>query len=207
MAAQPYSNRGTFPVQFFGGGIARSKYTPNATGGPYNQFTGGVVFAGGVLQDNKLFDSTFGTLNYPYQGIRNSYNDNKPYNGLSLDQNASCITQAIPGGKFAVMSQGNYIILTFTSQIAGVANTLLRSPGSSYRKSENKNIGWVNSVLYWKNNAGGFYMYNGLPITPLNSRDNIKTENYPSSYSQPARISFLSTGKLATTMTTAAKYD
>lgn len=206
MAAQPYS-RGTFPLQFFGGGISRSKFAPNSTGGPYNQFTGGTVFAGGTLQDNKLFDATLGVLNWPYQGIHNAYNDNKPDNGLSLDQNASCITKAVSGGTFATMVAGQYIMLTFTSQIAGQANTLLRSPGSSYRKSENKNIGWVDTVLYNKNNAGGFYVLNGLPVAPVNSRDNIKTETYPGSYSQPARIAYLATGKLATTVTTAAKYD
>lgn len=203
MAAQPYS-RGTFPVQFFGGGISRSKFAPTSTG---NQFTGGTVFAGGTLQNNALFDATLGTLNWPYQGIRNAYNENKPYNGLSLDQNASCITKAYSSGKFATMVAGQYVILTFTSQLAGVANTLLRSPGSSYRKSENKNIGWANSTVYWKNNAGGFYMYNGLPVTPGVSRDNLGVETYPSSYSVPARWVYNATGKLATVVSAAAKYD
>lgn len=206
MAAQPYS-RGTFPVQFFGGGISRSKFAPNSTGGPYNNFTGGTVFAGGTLQNNALFDATLGTLNWPYQGIRNAYNDNKPYNGLSLDQNTLCITKSVSAGTFATMVAGQYVMMTFNSQLAGISTTVLKSPGSSYRKSENKNIGWVDTVLYWKNNAGGFYMYNGLPVAPINSRDNIKTETYPSSYSQPARIAYLATGKLATTVTTASKSD
>lgn len=206
MALQPYS-RGTFPLQFFGGGIARSKFAPNSTGGPYNNFTGGTVFAGGTLQNNKLFDPTFGSLNWPYQGVRNAYNDNKPYNGLSLDQNASCITKAVSAGKFATMVAGQYVMLTFNTQLAGIATTVLRSPGSSFRKSDNKNIGWVNTVLYNKNNAGGFYMLNGLPVAPINSRDSIGVDAYPGSYAQPARIAYLATGKLATTVTTAAKYD
>lgn len=204
MAAQPYP-QGTFPVQFLGGGIKRSMFVPNA-GGPGGGFkAGGVVFAGGTLQNNAIFDSTFGTLNYPYMGTRNAYNDNKPYNGLSLDQNSLCITKAVSAGSFATMTAGQYVMLTFNSQLAGIATTVLRSPGSSYRKSQNLNIGWVDTVQINRN--GGFYMYNGLPINAVNSRDNIKTETYPGTYNIPGRLTFLSTGKLAGTQSYAVKSD
>lgn len=203
MAAQPYP-MGTFPKQFFGGGIARSEYAPNSTGS-YNNFTGGTVFAGGTLQNNKLFDSNFGTLNWPYQGIHNAYNENKPYNGLLETGPGFGITKAFSSGAFATMTKGQYVMLTFNTQLAGVATTVLQSPGSSFRKSQNLNIGWVDTVQI--NRGGGWYYNNGLPVAPVNSRDNIKTETYPGTYAIPGRLTFLATGKNATVESYAVKSD
>lgn len=201
--SQPYP-MGTFPKQFIGGGIARSIVQPTAAGGPYNQFTGGVVFAGGTLQSNKLFDNTFGSLNWPFQGIRNAYNDNKSV-VMTEPGSGFGIMKAVAGGVFSSMVANQYVMLTFNSQLAGIATTVLRSPGSSYRKSQNSNIGWVDTVQI--NKWGGWYYNNGLPVNPLNSRDNIKTETYVGTYAIPGRLVFLSTGKLSTVQSYAAKSD
>jgi hypothetical protein len=204
MASQPYPG-GTFPVQFFGGGIKRSIVAPNP-GGPGGSFkAGGSVLAGGTLQNNAIFDNTFGTLNYPYQGIHNAYNDNKPINGLSLDHGSESITKAVSAGSFATMTAGQYVMLTFNSQIAGIPTNILRSPGSSYRKSQNPNIGWVDTLLI--NKTGGWYYNNGLPINPVNTRDSIGTENFPGNYGIPGRLTFLSTGKLAVPQSYSSKSD
>lgn len=204
MAAQPYP-LGTFPTQFFGGGISRSIYTPNSTGGPYNKFTGGTIFAGGPLQNNDLFDATFGVLGYPYLGVGNKYNDNKPNLDTTANGALYGVTKATSAGTFASMVAGQYVLLTFNSQLAGVATTVLRSPGSSYTKGTNYNIGWVDTVQV--NRGGGFYMQNGLPIAPKNSRDNIKTDPHAGSRSNPGTLTYWIGSKTATVDSYKARTD
>lgn len=204
MAAQPYP-LGTFPTQFFGGGINRSKFTPNANAPAGGFGAGGSVLAGGTLQNNKQFDNTFGTLNWPYLGQRNLYNDNKPYGSYSNPGAGWGITKAVSGGTFATMVKGQYVMMTFNSQLAGISTSVLNSPGSSYRKSQNTNIGWVDTVKI--NSTGGWYYNNGLPVHPINSRDNIGVETYPGSYNIPGRLVMLSTGKIASPQSYASKSD
>lgn len=196
MASSPYP-LGTFPQQMFGGGISRSKYTPYngtiAVGKVGNQFNGGTIFAGApnALQNNSVFDNTFGVLTGPtYLGVRNAYNENKPYQQYFNVGAGWGVIKPLSGGNFGTVVKGQYIMIGFTSQIAGVANTVMNSPGQRYgAKSQNMFIGWINSTTYWKNNNGGFYMYNGLPVNPLQSRDSVSNETL-NTYASPGKIAY-----------------
>lgn len=196
---------GTFPVQY------NETSTPPIIqpnpGGPNNRYTGGSVFAGGTLQttpQRALFDTTLGVLNWPYQGIRSGYSETPPH-VLTQPGSGFGITKAKSNGTFAVMTKDQYIMLTFTSQIAGVANTLLQSPGNWNKKSQAVNIGYVNTVLI--NKGGGFYMFNGLPINPAFSRDNVGLETYPGTYAIPGRLSYLVGTQVPTTQSYHSKSD
>jgi len=194
----PYS---TFPQQYQS--VGPFYIAPNVTG-PFNQLTGGVVFAAGsLLQNTRLFDNTFGLVPMKYLGVRSGLSDNNPKQGN--DGSLSC-QKAFSAGTFGIMTQNKYVLLTFCNQLAGVTNTLLNSTGSSYRKSKNSNIGWVNSQRISSN--GGWYYDNGLPINLQYARDQIKTETYPGTYSQPGRLSFLSNGsKIVTVQSYAGRND
>lgn len=194
----PYS---TFPKQPFSG--APYTVTPNA-GGPSNVLTGGVVFAAGsLLQNNRLFDSSLGLVPMKYLGIRTGLSDNNP----KVGNDGSLVCQkAFSAGNFGTMVQNKYVMLTFCSQLAGQTNTLLNSTGSSFRKSQNVNIGYVNSQRISSN--GGWYYDNGLPVALTYARDQIKTETFPGTYAAPGRLSFLSNGsKTITTQTYASRND
>ncbi len=193
----PYS---TFPRQTFSN--APYSISPNAAGS-FNQLTGGVIFAGGsLLQNTRLFDSTLGLVPMKYLGVRSGLSDNNPK--IGADGSLVC-QKALSTGKFGVMTQNKYVLLTFCSQLAGVANTVLNSTGSSYRKSQNTGIGWVNSQRIAS--GGGWYYENGLPVALTYARDQIKTETYPGTYAAPGRLTFLNGSKSITTQTYASRND
>lgn len=157
-------------------------YTP-IKGNPINMYTGGTVFAGGKLQNNALFDNNFGVLNYPYQGIPNTYADNQPntqFNG---------ITKAISRGVFGALIQNKYVILTFNSELAGLSTNILISPGSFSSISENTAKPWVNTRQV--NRGGGWYYVDGKVVNVEYSRDYIGASS-----KVDGRLTFLSGGKI-----------
>lgn len=196
---------GTFPVQY-NETATPPVITPNP-GGPSNIYTGGTVFAGGTLQtvpQRPLFDSVLGVLNWPYQGIRSGYSETPPH-VLTQMGSGFGVTKAVSAGPFAVMTKDKYVMLTFTSQLAGLANTTLQSPANWNKKSQAVNIGYVNTVLISK--GGGFYMSNGLPINPVYSRDKVGLENFPGTYNVPGRLSYQVGSKVVTTQSYHSKSD
>lgn len=188
-----------YPTQFYGG---PPFYITPATGSPTHILTGGVIFAGGVLQNNNLFDSNLGILNYPYLGIRNAYSDNRP---VQVTNELGGITTAVSDGLFGTIIQDQYVILTFTTKIAGLYNSTLVSPSRYGTKSINIDIGWVDT--YQINRGGGWWYLNGLPMMPTNSRDYIGKEQYPGSYAIPNRLTSLPGGKSPTTQSISTKND
>ncbi len=192
----PLSNTMQFPMSY---GIP---FFVLAKGTSINN-AGGVVFgvSKASLQNTRLFDTDFG---YPQLGQHNLYNDNKPIsNSASPFAN---VAKATSGGKFLIMTQNKYIILGFTSVIAGVANTLLNSPGLAYRGvSQNINFtGYANSVK--KAQTGGWQYMTGQAIDIEPSRDQISHE-VQTTYASPGRISYLQGALTPLTKSYQAKTD
>lgn len=162
-------------------------FIPNS-GEPTKFFTGGSVFGGGTLLDTKLFDNYLGNLNYPYKGLHSGRSDNLPVGGPS-------VTTAISSGTFAAMQANKYVILTFNASLARIPTSVLHSASKFASKSQNKNIGWVDTKLI--NRTGGWLYTNGLPVNPQQSRDNIHIESQ-SNYATPGRFTFLTNNNVIT---------
>lgn len=176
-------------------------YKVAKVGNPFNN-NGGTIFAGGgvgTLQNNRLFDSIFGSMGLVYMGIRSGKSDAGPVIGSGTGS-----TKGLSSGAFATMTAGQYILMTFTSQVAGTANTTLRFAASPFRKSQNTSIPWINTRQIVT--TGGFYMYNGLPVNATITRDPVNTD-VATTYALPGRLTTLSTGKSPSSQNYAAKTD
>jgi hypothetical protein len=170
---------------------------PNKTGVNNN---GGVVLgvSAASRQNSRIFDTDFG---YPYLGITHAYTDNKPVIASALNGVAKSIT----AGTFAVMAQDKYIMMGFTSQIAGISNSLYNSPGFSAGKgSQNIANLWRNT--WKKRTTGGWYYQTGAPVNAQYSRDKISNEVLPT-YANPGRITYLQGALTAFTTSYHAKTD
>ncbi len=184
-----------------------SSSSPSVPSGPNQGFFGKPFYVNAKSNVTTLHDNGGTLLGVALSTLQNrrviasdlgqSYLGKHNYVGNLAPQEAS--TRSISAGTFGVTVANKYIIMGFTSQIAGLANNTLRSTGSANRMSENQNIGYVNTWL--KAKTGGWYYVNGQPINAQNSRDHVGT--------QPAanRYTMLNTGKIATTSTYNAKTD
>lgn len=171
-------------------------FTPSS-GSPANIPTGGVLFGGGTLKSNNLINNS---LNYPYMGLSNKYNENKATLNTKLG-----VTTTNPSGTFSVMSKGNYVILTFNHKIAGLQNNILISPARHNTESENLSNDYINTNQI--NTYGGWYYVNGKPIFyPTFTSDYIGNENL-ASYSTPGRLTMLAGGKIPSINTYDSKTD
>ena len=194
--AGQYSNQMQFPMSY------GTPFYVLAKGTSVNNNGGAVLgVSKASLQNTRLFDTDLG---WPYLGQRDLYNDNKP-NGNSASP-FNNVMKATSGGKFAIMTQGKYIMLGFTSIIAGVANTTLNSPGLAYF-GHSQNIvfsQYVNSLR--KSQTGGWQYMTGLPINAQNSRDKVSSE-VQNTYASPGRITYLQGALTALTKSYQAKTD
>lgn len=188
----------------FGGGPYFS--AANGTGVKNN---GGTVFYGGTLASNSPITRSITTN---VIGYRSGISYPGPYIGISETPNG--IKKALSTGVFATMTAGRYIMFGYTQYIAGVANTLLSIQGSSgTRKSQNRAASYIRTTHYVT--EGGWYYVTGQSVgrvanagnPPTTQDNNIGPETYPGTYAIPGRLTYLSTGKLASTVSYAAKTD
>lgn len=178
----------------------RPGFTKGKTGNAIVNNGGSIFFAGSLLQNNRIFDSTYGLVPVSYFGIRTGISDCGPKIGSMTGT-----MKAFANGNFVTMTQGQYILMTFTSQVGGVANTTLRFAASSYRKSQNLATAYTTTRQLVK--TGGWYYVNGRPVNATLTRDNISNETSTGTMALPGRITYLSTGKTATTSSYSARTD
>jgi len=191
------------PASAFPGyyGSDQITYKANVNKGTVNN--GGAVLgvSAASRQNSRIFDTDFG---YPYLGIHNGYNDNKPQ--LIPSNTVNGVAKAINAGTFATMVAGKYIMVGFTSQIAGIANTLLNSPGMSYNvKSQDISNPYRNSWL--KRTTGGWYYQTGQPVNAQSSRDLFKTDTNTGTYAHPGRLTYMQGAPTALVTQYQAKTD
>lgn len=157
---------------------------------------GGTIFmvSKASLQNQRLITTDMG---YPRLGDRDQYNDNKP--SLSSHGFNVGVGKAFSAGTFAVMAKGKYVIMGYSSVLAGVTTTALTFPGANTTNPYSQNIAnqYRNTVL--KRTTGGWYYQNGAPVNAQYSRDHISNEVNPN-YASPGRLSFM-VGSLSPTVT------
>jgi len=151
-----------------------------------NRFTGGSILGAGTLQNNRLFDNTFGALNYPYLGLRSGRSDNaeQPVG----DRNTGT-TKAISTGTWDNSQYHNYIFIGLSGTIAGQSSTVMRSPGQDYQRI-GQNTFWPYIKTRKIRNTGGWYYINGQPINAQFSVDYINFELNTNTYATPGRLTF-----------------
>lgn len=165
---------------------------------------GGTVFYGGTPGGSN--PAITNSLGLTYIGYGPPKSEPGPYNG-GLSTGALNII----AGTFAKMTAGQYIILGFTKQIAGNANTLLSftanfSPHFS-RNMFHSPIRTTHYVSAGPGLQGGWYYVTGVPVNRTYSNDVLNADKNPGSYAIPGDLTFMSTGQKATTQSYLAKTD
>ena len=176
----------------------------NYGGGPYFvgarsggvKNNGGTVLYGGNITNNGPITQAPSTS---ILGFRSGLTTG-PFVGV-----ANGVSKSI-AGTFAKMAAGKYILMGFTSQIAGNTNTMLNSPANfGPHLSENRAQSTVRTTRYVT--TGGWNYVTGQGINPTVFTDDIKSETYPGTYAIPGRITYLSSGKSPVTKSYAARTD
>lgn len=107
--------------------------------------------------------------------------------------------KAVSAGGFGVIVADQYVIMTFTNQLAGLKSTLLINSGGNRRSSGNLNYPYVRTLLDAK--TGGWYYTNGQPVNRQNQSDFIGTDNGKN------RFTFLQSGGKPSTSSYSSKTD
>jgi len=161
--------------------------SPNIAKGIINN--GGTVLGVPLttLQTTRIFESDYGFIN------------TGKHNYVGSPVRPANTIKAISVGTFGVIIADQYILMTFTSQIAGRKNGILTSPAGG-RSFGNINHPYVNTRLDAK--TGGWYYMNGQPVNPQYQSDYIGTDNGKN------RFTFLqSGGKIPTSSSYNIKTD
>lgn len=188
---------------------SKSPYTTTGKSGATKN-NGGTFFYGGTIANTA--NSSMGIT---YLGFRSGFSEAKPYLN-STPMNVGLLV-GLSGGTFSSMSKGKYIMLTFTSEIAGVANTVLRFPAAFAQKGgQNSWIGIIRTQQYIM--GGGWDYTTGMPKVRPNPGDQMPTtadqsvypssvpEQYPGTRAIPGRIFFISSGIAKDGVPTASNY-
>ncbi len=139
-----------------------------------------------TLQNTRIINSDYGFINTG----KHNYVGN-----LAQPSNTA---KAVSAGGFGVMVQDQYVLMTFTNQLAGKATTILRSPAGG-RSAGNQNYPYVRTILDAK--TGGWYYNNGQPVNRQNESDYVGTDNGKN------RLTFLQNGGKPSTLSYQSKTD
>lgn len=177
---------------------SKSPYTTTGKVGSTKN-NGGTIFYGGTIA-NTLHQS----MGIAYLGFRSGVSEAKPY--LSSTPMNVGLVVGLSGGAFATMSRGKYIMLTYTSELAGVANTVLIFPTAFGQKGgQNHWYGTIRTSQYIM--PGGWDYTTGLPKIRPNPGTQIPAsadasvypssvpEQYPGTRAIPGRIFFIGAGE------------
>lgn len=162
-----------FPGDYDSAHIVTTAGGPVGNGQNMRGTNGGAILgvSRASLQNTRIFGTDMG---YPYLGQHNAYNDCKPVIGSTIHG----ITKAVSAGSFSTMVRGKYILMGFTSQVAGIttgAGVLLNSPGAHYNVvGQNLSNAFRNTWL--KGITGGWLYQTGAPVNAQYSRDNFRTD-------------------------------
>jgi hypothetical protein len=171
---------------------------------------GGTIFYGGTIAN--AVNSSMGIT---YLGFRSGLYEAKPFLG-STPSNIGLLV-GLSGGAFATMAKGKYVMITFTSQIAGIANTLLNSPASFGQKGgQNFWTGTIRTPQYIM--PGGWDYTTGMPKARPNPGTQMPStadpsvypgsvpEQYPGTRAIPGRIFFIAAGVAKDGVPTGSNY-
>lgn len=154
---------------------------------------GGSIMGAGVLQNTRLFDNTFGALNYPFLGINARVSS--PLSQANSDENIGTI-KVLAGGSFNNINWRQYVMIGYNQTIANISGTIINSPGQSYqRQGQAQAYPFINTRKI--NSTGGWWYTNGKPVNVQYSSDNIKTELLTNTYATPGRLTFMYGAELA----------
>lgn len=153
---------------------------------------GATLFYGGTIAN-----SIYSSLGSTYLGFRSGVSEFTPYIA-STPMNVGVVAGLL-SGTWQKMTAGKYILITFTQQIAGIANTLLNSP-SSFSQKGGQNL-YVPKFYTPRYILGGGWDYvtgmpniRLLPGTPMPvSIDTMNAEAYPGTRAIPGRLFFIAT--------------
>lgn len=176
---------------------SKGPYTTTGKSAPVKN-NGGTFFYGGTIANT--INSSMGIT---YLGFRSGLSEAKPYLG-STSMNVGLL-KGLTSGKFASMTQGKYVMITYTSELAGVSNTLLRFPASFGQKGGQNH--WVGAIRTPRYIMGGGWDYTtGMPNVRPNPGDQMSVstdgsvypssvpEQYPGTRSIPGRLFFIAAG-------------
>ena len=148
---------------------------------------GGTIFmvSKASLQNSRVIS---GDMGYPRLGDHDQYNDNKPnLNGHSFN---TAVEKAFSAGNSPGMVKGQYVIMGYTSQLAGVTTSVLTYPGANGTNPYSQNLANQYRNTWLKVTTGGWYYQSGRPVNPQYSRDHISNE-VNTSYALPGKLSYM----------------
>ncbi len=182
-------------------------YFNKAISGNTVRNNGGTIMFGGTLQTtvptaNGTVFAVSNSLGNTYFGYRSGINGSL----VPLSPSGFGVSKALSSGNFASMTAQKYIMIGLANQqIAGVASTLLLSPGAWYgRKNENSYVGFVRNSAYIM--TGGWNYITGQPIFRRDETTSIPNETLPT-YAIPGKLCYMVTGVTAKTDVFKAKND
>lgn len=171
---------------------SKAPYTTTGKSAPVKN-NGGTFFYGGTIANT--VNSSMGIT---YLGFRSGVYEAKPY--LSSTPMNVGLLAGLSGGSFATMTKGQYVMLTFCSQLAGVANTVLRFP-AAFNQKGGQNL-FITKIYTQSYIMGGGWDYTTgmprarlLPGSPMvGTIDAINAEAYPGTRAIPGRLFFIAAG-------------
>lgn len=125
-----------------------------------------------------------------------------PVPGISI----RCVGKAISAGTYAVMVPGQYQFVGFSTVIAGLPSTVLRSPAADYGRlpypARVTNYLRTRRIIM----TGGWYYVTGKPVAPADFADSLPALPFET-MGVPGRITFSVSGSKITTQNYAAKTE
>ncbi len=160
---------------------------------------GGTFFYGGTIAN-----SNNSSMGITYLGFRSGFSDNRPFLGAT-SANYGVIAGFSAGTFCYNMVRGKFIMLTYTDQLSGVANTVLRFPAAFNQKGgQNSWVGYFRTPQYIM--GGGWDYSTGMPRARANLGFPMPTtldpsvypstapEQYPGTRAIPGRMFFIAAG-------------
>lgn len=151
------------------------------------------IFYGGTIAS-----PNYSSLGLSFLGYRSGVSsENIPYRD-STPMNVGVVT-GLNNGTWQKMYQGRYVMLTYTSYLAGTINSILRF-ASSFGQKGGQNL--YNPKFYTPRYimAGGWDYVTGMPYARLNpgtsmpvTIDPMNPEAYPGTRAIPGRLFFIAT--------------
>lgn len=171
-------------------GTSKGPYFVNGKSGNVKN-NAATLFYGGTIAN-----SNYSSLNLTYLGYRSGVSEFTPYAGSTASNIG--VVAGLSNGTWQKMSAGKYILITFTSHLAGIANSILNSP-SSFGQKGGQNL--YNPKFYTQTYVmGGWDYITGmpnarlLPGTPMPTTiDAMNPEAYPGTRAIPGRLFFIAT--------------
>ncbi len=115
-----------------------------------------------------------------------------------------CVTKAVSTGAYARMAAGQYIMILYCSQIAGLARTTLNCPGADFGRLPYpaRVSNFIRTQVFVM--GGGWYWQTGIPVNRFETTDTLASEAFPTR-AIPGHITFAVSAQVRTTSNYSAK--